>query len=134
MANAAPKAADDATPIVYGDASGFLNITCSIHPATPKHAPVRTAIITLGSLRFQIIFSIKGFKLELPGNRGENITLRASVRDIDAEPKDIDVIINMKSISVRRVKNNFLFFIRPSYSSYASLIILSIARYPMILY
>jgi len=53
--NAAPNAAPDEMPSMYGLTSGFLSIVCSAAPEIPIQAPKSIASIALGSLMLKII-------------------------------------------------------------------------------
>ena len=50
MARAAPKAAPDEIPRIYGETKGFLKIAWREAPETERAAPISNAMISLGSL------------------------------------------------------------------------------------
>jgi hypothetical protein len=69
---AAPTAAPDDTPIMYGSAIGFLKTPCIAVPETARAAPTRTAKNILGNLIFRTM-ALWMEESDLPNKMSKNI-------------------------------------------------------------
>ena len=92
IANAAPKAAPDATPRVSGETRGLPRHPCMSAPAVASAVPAIIAINTLGNLNLHIMSDCSSVELSMP----KIILIVDVISRVSDDPVPIEITAKMR--------------------------------------